>query len=104
VLKFFIYLIATGISAWLVPGIRVDNAWALLITAAVLALINTFLRPVITFLSFPLVILTGGLFLFVVNALTIMLAGALVDGFVVGSFASALGMALAIFVVWLFAR
>ena len=99
--KFVIYTITVGVSTWLVPGVKVDSTLTLIIAAAVLGLINTFIRPIATFISLPFVILTGGLFLFVVNAATILLAGAVIPGFKVESFWSALGVALVMFVVWL---
>ena len=99
--RFLVYFVAIAIAAWLVPGVRVDSFWALLAVSGVLALINTFIRPLITLLSLPFVIITGGLFLVVINALMIMLASGLVTGFAVSGFASAASLTGIIFVVWL---
>ncbi|RIK41065.1 MAG: hypothetical protein DCC58_12995 [Chloroflexi bacterium] len=65
------------VAAWLVPGIEVTdtNGWvAVLVTAAVLALINTFVRPILQLLSCGCIILTLGLFLLVINAATFAMA------------------------------
>lgn len=62
-------------------GIDIDDLGTTLVAAVVIGLINALLRPVVSFLTFPLSILTLGLFWFVVNALMFMLAAALVDGF-----------------------
>ena len=62
-------------------GIDIDDLGTTLVAAVVIGLINALLRPVVAFLTFPLSILTLGLFWFVVNALMFMLAAALVDGF-----------------------
>jgi len=82
------------VAAWLVPGIRVEgDAWRIYaIMAIILGLVNAIVRPVLKVLSCPLIILTLGLFIFVVNALTLWLAsgiavkwfrvGFYVDGFV----------------------
>lgn len=102
--KFLTYFVAIALTAWFVPDVHFTGWLPLVLTAALLALINTFLRPVITFLSLPLVILTGGLFLIVINALTILLAGSLVPGFTITHFTGALYLCLAIFVVWLFTK
>lgn len=99
--RFFIYFVAIALAAWLLPGVTVASLWALAATAGILALINTFIRPVITILSLPFVILTGGLFLIVINAATIMLASAFVTGFSVSGFPAAAALTGIIFVVWL---
>lgn len=99
--KFVIYTIAVGLSTWLVPGVKVDDTLTLVVTAAALGLINTIIRPLATLISLPFVILTGGLFLLVVNAAMIMIAGALIEGFHVEGFFPALMVAGMMFVVWL---
>ena len=76
-----------GAAAWLVPGIRVEgNAWRIYaIMAIILGLVNAIVRPVLKVLSCPLIILTLGLFIFVINALTLWLAsGIAVKWFHVG--------------------
>jgi putative membrane protein len=74
-------------AAWLVPGIRVDgDAWKVYaIMAIILGLVNAVVRPLLKLLSCPLIILTLGLFVFVINALTLWLAsGIAVKWFHVG--------------------
>ena len=80
-------------AAWLVPGIRVQgNAWTVFaVMAIVLGLVNAFVRPLLKLLSCPLIILTLGLFVLVINGVTLWLAstiavkwfriGFYVDGF-----------------------
>lgn len=77
--------VAIGIAAYLIPGVDVTAAGALVL-AIVLALINMFIRPLITLLTLPINVLTLGLFSLVINALLIMLAGMLVPGFAVAGF------------------
>lgn len=81
--------IGLGIATLIVSGIKANNFLAFLIAAAVLGLINAFIRPALWFLTAPLSVLTFGLFALVINALMIMLAAALVPGFEVKSFGSA---------------
>ena len=82
--------VALWVTAQLVPGVTVAGWGALAVGAAVLGVVNTVVRPVLTFLTFPLTILTLGLFYFVVNGAAFGLAAALVPGFDVRSFLSAI--------------
>ena len=70
----------------LIPGISVDGVGSLLAAALILGVINAILRPVLILLTLPITIVTLGLFLLVINALIIMIAGAWVKGFVVDGF------------------
>ena len=67
------------IAAWLVPGIRVEgNAWAVYaVMAVILGLINAVIRPILRLLSLPLIILSLGLFLLIINGITLWLASAI---------------------------
>jgi putative membrane protein len=73
-----------------IEGIRIDGAGAAIVGALVLGFVNAIVRPILIVLTLPLTILTLGLFLFVVNALMLMLTGALVPGFFVRDFKAAL--------------
>lgn len=79
-----------GVATLILPGIRAERFFNFIIAAIVLGLINAFIRPVIWLLTAPLSVLTFGLFLLVINALMIMLSAALVPGFEVKGFGSAL--------------
>ncbi len=82
--------IAVWIVAHIVPGISVSGPMAALIAAAVIGLVNATLGLMLKILTFPLTILTLGLFWFVINALMLELAAALVKGFYVRNFIAAL--------------
>jgi putative membrane protein len=82
--------LAVWIVAHIVPGIYVTGPTAALIAALVIGLINATLGLLLKILTFPLTILTLGLFWFVINALMLELAAALVNGFYVRNFVSAL--------------
>jgi putative membrane protein len=67
------------VATWLVPGIRVEpNAWFVYaVMAVILGLVNAVVRPALKFLSCPLIILTLGLFVLVINGLTLWLASSI---------------------------
>ena len=71
-------------------GIHVKSFGAAMWTALVMGLINAFVRPLLILLTLPVTVLTLGLFLFVINALTFQMASGLLDGFQVTSFWDAL--------------
>ncbi len=73
--------VAVFISAYILPGVKVDGFVTALIVAVVLALVNAFIKPLISFLTLPLSILTLGLFSLVISALMVMLVDAVVPGF-----------------------
>jgi len=81
-----VYAVAIVITAYLLPGVQLSGFSAALVTALVLGLVNTFIKPVLLLLTLPLNILTLGLLTFVINALLILLTSALVPGFVVTGF------------------
>ena len=76
--------------AWILEGIDVRGPGTALVAALALGLVNAVIRPVVLFLTMPLGCLTLGLFTFVVNALMFWLAAAVVPGFDVDGFVSAL--------------
>lgn len=94
---------AIYIASILVPNVVVDGPVIAIITAAVLALVNTFVRPIVNFISTPIRWLTLGLFCWVVNALMIMVVAYFVDGFrlegMFEGFIWALGLGVVISVV-----
>lgn len=71
-------------------GVSVANFKTALIVAVVLGLLNIFIKPFLVILTFPVTILSLGLFLFVINAIIILLCSNIVGGFKVDSFFTAL--------------
>jgi putative membrane protein len=78
------------IVARIVPGIRVAGWGSAFIGALVLGLVNAIIRPIMVVLTFPLTVLTLGLFLLIVNALMLWLMAALAPGIRLRGFGSAL--------------
>ena len=81
-MKFLMRIVITAIALWaatrLVSGITFHGNWlGLAGVALVFGVLNSFVRPILTFLSFPLLIVTLGLFTFVLNAVMLLLTSAL---------------------------
>ncbi len=89
-LHWILSAVAVWIVAHVVPGISVSGPVAALIAALVIGLINATLGLLLKIVTFPLTILTLGLFWFVINALMLELAAAFVRGFQVRGFIPAL--------------
>ena len=91
-------LLVTAVSLWLaagiVPGMVLTGAGTMLAAAFLLGIVNAVVRPIVIVLTLPLTVVTLGLFVFVVNAAMLALVAALLDGFVLGGFWSALFGAL----------
>jgi len=86
-IRWVIIAFSLFVAAWLVPGIRVEgNAWLIFaVMAVILGLVNAVIRPILTLLTCSLVIFTLGLFVLVINALTLWLASSIaVNWFHVG--------------------
>src|SRR5271166_3276174 len=84
---FLIRAVVVGIGLWLasqiVPGIEFRSTESLVAAALFLGIINAFVRPILVILTFPITLLTLGLFLLVINGLMIELVGYFLKGFVV---------------------
>lgn len=94
--------LAILLAAVVVPGIRVDGFGSALVAGLVLGLVNAVVRPVLLFLTFPITLLTLGLFLFVLNGLCLWLVAAVVGGFhVAGFWAAVLGALVVSAASWL---
>lgn len=85
-IKLLISTVVVFVLAHFLPGISVNNFTTALIVAVVLALLNTFLKPILVFLTIPVTIITLGLFLLVINAVIILIGDKLIDGFAVSGF------------------
>jgi putative membrane protein len=78
--------LAVFVAAQILPGVKIDNFLTAIITAIILGVVNTFIKPVLFILTLPATILTLGLFTFFINALMILLVDAFVSGFSVENF------------------
>ena len=104
--RLLIQMVAILILSYLLPGvIWVDGLWSALVAAFLLGMANTLLRPLLILFTFPITILTFGLFLLVINGLMLWLVSGLVSGFHVNGFLGAvLGSLLISLVTWILSR
>ena len=87
IIKLFLNAIAVVITAYILPGVHLDGFLDAVLLAALLALLNVSVKPVLIFLTIPATLVTLGLFLLVINALIIEIAAwILAPGFTVNSF------------------
>lgn len=95
--------VAVLIAARLVPGISYTGSlWSLLIVGLVIGLINLIVKPIVTFFSFPLIIVSLGLFYLVINGLMLYLVAWLLPALrVEGCGAAILGGLVIAVVNWL---
>lgn len=77
--------LAIIVASYIIPGATVTLTSAIVL-AIVLGVINVFIKPVIKFITFPITLLTLGLFSLVINALFVMLAAKIVPGFAISGF------------------
>lgn len=89
-IRWLCYALAIIFISWVVPGIEVSSFLNAMFVVVIIALINTFIKPLLQVITLPINLLTLGLFSLVINALLLMLAGYITPGFVVDGFLSAL--------------
>lgn len=86
IFKLFVNAFAVMVAAYLLPGVKVEGYFVAFVVAIVLGLLNTFLKPVLLFLTLPITVVTLGLFTLIINAGVILLASMIVEGFTVDGF------------------
>ena len=99
IINLLITAVAVVIAAYLIPGIQVDGFMTAIIVAIALAILNAFIKPILTILTIPITLFTLGVFLLVINAAMVSLAGWRVSGFDVDGFWSALFFAIIVSIV-----
>lgn len=97
-LRFIVQALVTAaglwLSAYLVPGVSFASTGSLLAAAVILGLVNAVVRPILVVLTFPITVLTLGLFLLVVNAAMIGLTSMFLGGFTVDGLWAGIGAAI----------
>lgn len=99
IIKILVTAVAACIAAWLLKGVVISDIKTTIIVALVLAILNTFIKPLLVILTIPVTIVTLGLFLLVINILIVKWTDSLVDGFSVNGWLSALFFSLIVSVV-----
>jgi putative membrane protein len=89
-MKTLLQIILTGIIVLILSnvlgGVYVSDFFTAIVVAALLALLNIFVKPILLILTLPVTVVTFGLFLLVINAIIILMADGLVGGFEVDGF------------------
>ncbi len=104
-MNFIIKILLTALAALLISkrqiisGVFVKDYESALIAAIVLGLLNTFVKPIMQLLTFPITLLTLGLWLLVINVIVVFLASRIVNGFSVNGFVPALFFSFAMSIV-----
>lgn len=78
--------LAVLVTAYLLPGVEIKDAWMAIVVAVVISILNILVKPILILLTLPVTILTLGLFLLVINAVIILITSAIVEGFIVNGF------------------
>jgi len=94
--RWVVTTLAVLMADWMVPGIHYDAAPAIILASLLLGFLNAFVRPLLLVFSLPLLALTLGLFVPVLNSLLLLFVSHLVKGFVVEGFWPALWGSLVI--------
>lgn len=86
IIRAFILLVTT----YIVPGFKIDSYITAFAVALVLGILNMFVKPILIFFTLPATIVTLGLFIFVINAILLIIAAQFIKGFHIDSFTTAL--------------
>ena len=100
--QLMITCLALFIGDYLLDGFSVDSSITVIISAIVITLLNKFVKPILVLLTIPATLFTMGLFLLVINASMLLMAGEIVDGFKIDGFWTALWLSFVISLTHLF--
>ncbi len=97
--RWIVLTVAILFAAYVIDGIHVSGFFSAFFAAAILGVLNAFLRPVLIILTLPFNIITFGLFTFIINALLLKMAAGVIKGFEIDGFWPAILGALLISIV-----
>ncbi len=98
-ISWLISALAILATAYILPGVKIESFFTALVTAVVLGIINSILKPILLLLTLPINVLTLGLLTFVINAFLVLLAAQIVPGFKVDGFWWALAFSIVLSLV-----
>lgn len=99
IIRWVINALALYATAWLLDGVHVSGFGAAMVAAAVLAIVNAIIRPILILLTLPVNLLTLGLFTFVINGGLLLLVSRVVRGFEVSGLLTAVVASLILTVI-----
>lgn len=100
--KILITAMAALIASYLLPGVSLSSGFTAIIVALVLALLNTFIKPILVLLTIPVTIVTLGLFLLIINTIIVKWTALLVSGFEVATWWAAFWFSILLSIVTYF--
>jgi len=101
VIRLAVGMLGLWVAQAIVPGMTISGLGTLLLAAFLLGLVNALVRPLLVVLTFPITLVTLGLFLLVVNAAMLALVASMLDGFAISGFWSAVfGACIVSLVSW----
>jgi putative membrane protein len=92
-------IVSLLVADWIFDGVNIDGWWPLILGAAVLGIANTIVKPILTLLTLPLVIITLGLFYFVINVFMLVLAEWIAPDFSIDGFWTYVGATIVVSIV-----
>ena len=99
ILAWLANIASLAVADWIFGSVDIDGWWPLLLGAAVLGIANTIVKPILTVLTFPLVILTLGLALFAINVAMLALAEWIAPDFSIDGFWTYVGATIVVWIV-----
>jgi putative membrane protein len=98
-IRLLITALAIILTSYLLPGVHVENFLSAIILSLLMALLNVTLKPILVIITIPVTFLTLGLFLLVINALMVLLADAILPGFIVDGFWWAVAFSIVLWII-----
>lgn len=98
-IRLLITALAVILTSYLLPGVHVESFLSAIILSLLLALLNVTLKPILIIITIPVTFLTLGLFLLVINAFMILLADAILPGFIVDGFWWAVAFSIVLWII-----
>lgn len=107
-IQFLAHWAATTIALWastyIFDGIKFESSEALIVSALLLGIANSLIKPLLIALTLPITFLTFGIFLFVINGAVLLLVSYLVNGFIVSSLGTAILASIVVSMISFFIR
>jgi putative membrane protein len=98
-MKLLINALAFYITAYLIPGMKINGWPSLLVIAIVWGILTAIIRPILVILTLPINILSLGLFTFVINAILLLITSSIVPGFKIDGFGTAILAAIVLAII-----
>jgi len=98
-IRLLITALAIILTSYLLPGVHVESFLSAIILSLLMALLNVTLKPILVIITIPVTFLTLGLFLLVINALMVLLADAILPGFIVDGFWWAVAFSIVLWII-----